>query len=175
MKKYKNVIITIILGALGSALWELCIKQILFLLYSRLLPYILVLLNDAFYAGVARSIGSPAYRTFFYFLLLLALFLIFPSRSLHRLLFEKGQNKISVSICKFFLFILIFYEALIVSLSNSIARRTLNNIEIVSPYISELEYKSLKSSFYQMDTKSDYMKISSIIESVAAAEDLNIQ
>jgi len=33
---------------------------------------------------------------------------------------------------------------------------TLNNIEIVSPYIEDIEYKQLKSDFHSMESKQDY-------------------
>lgn len=43
----------------------------------------------------------------------------------------------------------------------------LTNIEIVAPYISDHDYKQLKSDFYLIETREDYIALQSRIESIA--------
>lgn len=174
MKIIKNVIITIVLGALGSALWEIFLKKLFSLIYDRIVLYAFQFFNDSFYAKVAYSIDSPAFYTYYYFMLLTALFFLLLPDGIHAILKSKLDSP-HISIFKCIIVILFIYEAFIVSFSNSTARRTLNNIEIIAPYISDMDYKTLKSNFYQMDSKSDYIQIISMIESVASENDLKIQ
>ncbi len=48
------------------------------------------------------------------------------------------------------------------------------NIEIVSPYISDIEYKQLKSSFHLIKTQDDYEKLLDKIEDIADANEINL-
>ena len=50
-----------------------------------------------------------------------------------------------------------------------------NNIEIVSPYISDLEYKELKSAFYSMENSDDYNAIISSLTSIAEDNGINLK
>ena len=53
--------------------------------------------------------------------------------------------------------------------------RLTNNIEIVSPYVSDIEYKQLKSSFHSMDSRSDYDELNSQLEKIASMNDLELK
>ena len=48
------------------------------------------------------------------------------------------------------------------------------NIEIVSPYISDIEYKQLKSSFHLIKTQDDYEKLLDKIQDIADANEINL-
>lgn len=54
--------------------------------------------------------------------------------------------------------------------SNFIRNKTItmtNNMEIVSPYITDLEYKQLKSHFHSIETQSDYETLMEELETIA--------
>lgn len=50
-----------------------------------------------------------------------------------------------------------------------------NNIEIVSPYISDLEYKQLKSDFYSMENSDDYNSIMSTLTDIAENNSIKLK
>lgn len=49
------------------------------------------------------------------------------------------------------------------------------NLEIICPYISDLEYKELKSSFYSIKTKEDYEKFTITITEIGEKYHLNLK
>lgn len=55
------------------------------------------------------------------------------------------------------------------------AQKLTNNIEIVSPYISDLEYKRLKSEFYSMHSRSDYDDLITKLETIGSENHLNLK
>lgn len=58
---------------------------------------------------------------------------------------------------------------------NSSITKTLSNIEIVSPYISETEYKSLKSDFYSIEDKKDYDLLNKNIAKIASDNSITLK
>ncbi len=72
--------------------------------------------------------------------------------------------------CMFLLFIYAqnsFVQNRAVSLSN--------NIEIVAPYISDFDYKKLKSDFHLIHSKSDYDRIEASLEEIAIEHSLTLK
>lgn len=70
------------------------------------------------------------------------------------------------------LFFIILYILLIFTYSRSLYINTkitsiTNNIEIVSPYISDIEYKQLKSNFHTMENSEDYYNLMSTLSDIA--------
>lgn len=62
--------------------------------------------------------------------------------------------------------------------SSFIRNRTIaltNNIEIVSPYITDEEYKQLKSKFHSMETQSDYKALMKELEIIADEYSLKLK
>lgn len=59
--------------------------------------------------------------------------------------------------------------------SNSIITKTTNNIEIVSPYISDLEYKQLKSDFHTLESADDYKKLQEKLQTIAESNDIKLK
>lgn len=77
-------------------------------------------------------------------------------------------------LCLFLLFILTYFYGQ----SNFIRNKTIaltNNIEIVSPYISDIEYKQLKSKFHSMETQSDYNELMEKLEDIATEYSLKLK
>lgn len=70
---------------------------------------------------------------------------------------------VSVVLYIFFMFFILSTNFI----NNTITRIT-NNIEIVSPYITDYEYKMLKSKFYSMESRDDYDEICGLMEQYAS-------
>lgn len=51
----------------------------------------------------------------------------------------------------------------------------LNNIEIVSPYISDMEYKMLKSKFYSIETKEQYDMLLKDLVSISSSNSIKLK
>lgn len=49
------------------------------------------------------------------------------------------------------------------------------NIEIVSPYVSDFEYKKLKSDFYSMNTYDEYAAIKLTLNKIAEDNNLTLK
>lgn len=61
------------------------------------------------------------------------------------------------------------------SYSNAIITKTTNNIEIVSPCISDLEYKQLKSDFHTLESADDYNKLQEKLQTIAENNDIKLK
>lgn len=82
---------------------------------------------------------------------------------------------LSTKICIFcFLTVILFAYSKEVYINSYIVSIT-NNIEIVSPYISDLEYKQLKSSFHAMQNRSDYDKINEMLLEISKKNCLTLK
>ena len=62
------------------------------------------------------------------------------------------------------LYIIFILFILSTNFINNTITRTTNNIEIVSPYISDYDYKMLKSKFYSMNSRTDFDYLYSLLE-----------
>lgn len=62
-----------------------------------------------------------------------------------------------------------------VSYIKTTATSLTNNIEIVSPYISDLDYKHLKSDFYSMSSRNDYNTLTETLNEIAIAHGLSLK
>lgn len=58
---------------------------------------------------------------------------------------------------------------------NECKTTSLCNIEIVSPYISDVEYKQLKSTFYSIQTKDDYINFTEAINKIGEQYSLDLK
>lgn len=70
------------------------------------------------------------------------------------------------------LLISMFYFNGRIQFINKSITKCLNNLEIISPYINDLEYKQFKSRFYQINSKDDYDSLISDIEEKANSHDI---
>lgn len=166
-KKIKIVVSTIALGILGSALWEFIIRPLFLFLSGKVIPYILQFYGDHFYQKVPLSIESPSFRTYCFAMFAMALLVLIPPKFFDGMFHQPPENEKSFVFhfaYKALVCFIILYNAFIVASANGIARRTLRDIEIVSPYITDLEYKQLKSDFYIIDSKADYIALSEKLE-----------
>lgn len=178
MKKAKYIIITILLGAFGSAFWEICLKKIFLLIHDLTIPFLLLYFNDSFYARVARSLNDTSYETFIIIMLSIMSLIFVPPSFLAKLLYSyptEKRNRILQNVTRLTCFFILTYNYFIVAFASTTARDTLNNIEIVAPYITDTEYKQLRSDFFQMDSKSDYESIVKELTSIAEKHNLQLK
>lgn len=99
----------------------------------------------------------------------------FPYRTINQ--FYKSsliRTIISVFVCLLFGVILGYITGRTVFIAN-LHQNTLANIEIVSPYVEDREYKQLKSDFYSISCEDDYEKLSNKLNSIAVENDLSLR
>lgn len=175
MKKVKYIVMTIFLGALGNAFWELFLRKLL-LNWTR--PHFLKLFGDAIYSRVHNILNDLSYFSFTHLIVLfLILILAFPD-NFEELIHsdrEKKGIRIFQRIIRVFLFFFLVYQFVVVSFATTIAEETIYDIEIVSPYITDMEYKQLRSEFYQIDSEPDYDNLMSKISIIAKSNSLELR
>lgn len=76
----------------------------------------------------------------------------------------------SIGLYTFFMFFILSTNFI-----NNTITRTINNIEIVSPYITDYEYKMLKSKYYSMDSREDYDEICDLLVQYANNADITLK
>ena len=87
---------------------------------------------------------------------------------------HKKRSFILKLVTAILLFIMIFLYAQ-QSFINTAITKALSNIEIVSPYISESEYRHLKSDFYSINNHEDYDLLFHTLEEIADANSINLK
>lgn len=166
MSKYKNIIATLLIGLLGTALWEWIVSPFFVFLSEKAVPSLITLFNDSFYRKVA--FGTPDSATYSMVMMIIILFILLPPNALNRMLHVDAPIWFTV------VYTLVAFG---IFMSNSFAhqtsKRTLRDIEIVAPYISDIEYKTLKSDFYRIDSKDDYISLTNQIEKLMDEYDLS--
>lgn len=82
---------------------------------------------------------------------------------------------------KYFSIVFLWFVFCILNLSfirsavvTDIATETIRKIEIVSPYVSDLEYKQMKSDFYLIENWDDYDQLDKRIDSIMEAEGISL-
>lgn len=87
-------------------------------------------------------------------------------------------NKASFILSLVYIFIFLAFFILTVGRTTFIINRITsmtNNIEIVSPYISDQKYKELKSSFHSIENKEDYIQLMDTLNSIASKNSLKLK
>jgi hypothetical protein len=178
-KKIKYVIITIILGAMGSGLWEGFISKILNYIFISISRFIID--KSIYYSNMLfKNISNGYDDQFTYYLATtIVLFTIMSSmfavimidsnftkeniKERSKIINNFFENKLIGKITKILLYIFILYSTFfhIFGFSmgiyiNTLSTKLLNNIEIISPYIKDKDYKILKSEFYNINNQNDY-------------------
>lgn len=77
--------------------------------------------------------------------------------------------------CFIFLYLFFFLFILMTNYINHTITRTMNNIEIVSPYISDQEYKLLNSKFHSMESSNDFKELYSQLEKYAVSANVKLK
>ena len=166
MSKFKQIASTILVGLLGSALWEWGINPFSMFLSDKVIPDIIRFFNDSFYQKITSS--TPESATYSIVIMLFFLVIFLPPNTISRMFHVDKTSWIT------FIYILVFFYIFMSnSLAHQINKRTLHDIEIIAPYISDLEYKTLKSDFYRIDSKDDYTALINQIQKYMDEYDLS--
>ena len=169
--KFSTVISTLIIGFIGSAIWELILSPLAHFGLNKVfegLTGISTIIGN-WYAKKLATYGATS------------LLLSIETLVLCCLLF--GLYVYGLNIKIFFKnYILVFFFAIIFMIDfafdaqfASASKAMTYNIEIVSPYISDFEYKKLKSNFYSMSTYDEYAAIKSTLNEIAENNNLTLK
>lgn len=192
---------TVITGIFVSALWENILSPLSvkwFALIQKFLNQINENFTDNFYlqvsyglheraSGLAFTFSMILFLTFCHIMTIMVLLLKKArekSKQNDNLDEKQTQKKLKRNI--FYSTKILIALALIATLSNfymvgenlaitSTATITLNNIEIVAPYISDMEYKTIKSQFYSMQSENDYITITTRLEEIAEENNIRLK
>ena len=77
---------------------------------------------------------------------------------------------LAISLASVLIFNMLTFDA-----ATKLTNSTMQNIEIVAPYIDDIEYKKLKSSLLQMETYSDFCVIGDRLTDIATTNDLTLK
>ena len=195
LKKTKTLFGVIIIGAIGSGLWDLFLKSLIFDI-SNLFVKTATLIYSGYVDYLYDSVGTngegilliPA-LVLILMIINLPLFLYFRMESFFRRREFNNKNEIkesyfSVFINKlilnkrrtyFFVFIItipisIMYTNLLIKhISTLNARKSIErNIEIIRPNISEIEYLLIRSKYRQIDNKEKLINTIERINKIAS-------
>lgn len=82
---------------------------------------------------------------------------------------------ISIQVWIIIIIILLYFNyARSVFINNKIIIMT-NNIEIISPYVSDIEYKKFKSDFHMIQCRRDYEDLEQTLQSIADAHSITLK
>ena len=183
---YKKISLGILgslaVGILGSALWEW--------MFSPLFSSIFMAINN-FLISVSERYSNNLYRLISSgveymhvqqnniliinctLLLLSVVFLLIDPVS--SILKKKPHYAICLMLISPILAISNYSSVSRYSLASDLSISCYSNIEIVAPYISELEYKTLHSRYYQIESKEDYDSLMAYIEEIASSKDIALK
>lgn len=175
---FKALFVSII----GAACWEY-IRPHIGNLFEKLLTILGIdSFSFALIDKIYKDMASNPYSDSSFMLLMLALwcmawFFFFNMRLYSP---KKGASSNAWSDYSHYIINLCFFVAMIISIARAsfifaTQTHTLNNIEIVAPYITSQEYKKLKSNYYSIQTKDDYDELSQTIKSIAQDNKLTLQ
>lgn len=213
--KSSAIISALIIGIIGSALWEKVISPLssfIFLQVLNLSSSISETFSDDIYKSVASgfheepSIMLLSLITGVFIALSVTILLhIFANKNEAQYLYEdideptfdsdknetyiiqklKAKTKklnhkskilsIIISISTIFYIIFFFYVLGRITYINLTITKTLNNIEILSPYISDHDYKMMKSKFHRIQNKVDYDSLNSEIENLSTIYSISLE
>lgn len=201
MKKlFKNSFISaLLIGILATALWENFISPFCTYIYihtSSLLETFITTFSNDTYKEISNGFND-SYSLYIIMIIILTFLCIAiiinllpsvqkysdkittkirtsndPFKTLHNhlLLLRAGR------ILSFFFFIIssIYLIGNLIFITDC-KTKSLCNLEIISPYVSDNEYKQLKSTFYSIQTKDDYINFTEIINEIGEKYSLNLK
>ena len=173
---------TVILGAIGSGVWEVFLSPILKLTstyITKTLSSISIKYSDAFYLSAASTFNNSHYDD----LLKFTLFLL-ATYTLAIFLIKKLNPNIDVkrffiswrgiiSFCGFLMFVVILLSR--TSSVNQLNRYTNRNLEILRPYIGEQKYLELRSDYFSMENTKDYENFQTKMKKFAAENEFRLK
>lgn len=212
--KIQNTLIgALIIGILGSAIWEKIISPLssyIFFKISNIFSNMEQNFSDSLYRQISSSTSLNGFESvlslIFFMLLLTCLILCKVNKRLKNLImitkygesyityleetdddfsdyddgkFALFKNSIAFLICMiiltFTLMISTLYMTGKITFIQKAKTNTLANIEIVSPYIEDIEYKTLKSNFYSISSEDDFNNLTNELQSIAEENNIKLK
>ena len=89
---------------------------------------------------------------------------------------DKARHScVFISLTVYVLIAFLYFSLGLSSYVNAEITRLTNNIEIVSPYITDLEYKQLKSSYHSMNSRTDYDSLNASLQEISVQYELQLK
>lgn len=187
MKKssIKAGIYTLLIGILATAIWEKLLSPLCTYIYinlSSLFEKFITTFSNNTYIEISK--GYNDYAIIDSILAMLAmlgislLVLIFFFRMTKDDIILKHLSKRTIKIIPLITILLtlfFLYRAGNIIFINKCKTTSLCNLEIVCPYVSDLEYKKLRSSFYSIQNKEDYEAFTNTIKKIGEMYSLNLK
>lgn len=173
--KFFQWLSAIAIGLVGSALWEIIFSP----LTQKIINLIVMVpakISSSFSSYYVESITSAdsqylsiGIRKFIWVVLIFLTIFDF------NILQIKKKSTWLWNYMRILIFIFFTLDTMYDSQVYSEAHSFLRNIEIVAPYISDEEYKAIKSNFYQMENIDDYNSLQNELDSIARKNNLKLK
>lgn len=194
-KAVLSALSALFIGVIGCAIWEYIVSPLCIFVYvkiSSLIDKFSITFSNSTYNEISKGyydsyvidITSSIIIIFFIFLSLI-LYLYLTKKTRDKLISEKDfpydfikrnfKIKIIILISVQLLFIFWMYWIGNLTFINQCRTSSLCNLEIICPYISDNEYKKLKSSFYSIQTKEDYESFTNKINQIGEQYSINLK
>lgn len=194
-KTILSALSALFIGILGCALWEYIFSPLCKFVYikiSSLIDKFSATFSNSTYIEISKGyydspvIDIVCFIIIIFFIYISSIFYLYLTRkSQHKL---TSEEKFPYEYLKrnFFIRIIILISTQLVMIIwmywignlmfiNQCKSTSLCNLEIISPYISDLEYKELKSDFYSIQTKADYESFVNTINELGEKYSLNLK
>lgn len=203
MKKSSKVpfLSALMIGILGTAIWEKILSPLCTLIFvkiSSLIGNFVVFFSNITYKEISKGYHDTLVINIIYYMamilsIILAIFYITYVTNRRKSYFTKYFLNDNVEddpvkefkrIKKTDLIIVFSVSILLIIFMYYIGNLgfitkckvfSLCNLEIISPYVSDLEYKELKSSFYSIETKEDYESFINTIKEIGEQHSLSLK
>lgn len=166
-----QVIGAIFISILSSALWEKLVSPLLTYLYEMFINLsnsISMNYSNQIYYQVSRGYQDHYSQLIFKIIILVTGFILFY----YTLPYKKIILKLRSPLLYLFLTFILFQYVETIFINNRISY-ALRNIEIISPYVSDNDYKILKSKFYSVIDSEDYNSLIIMINDIRIKNDLS--
>lgn len=195
--KITKIVSGIFVGIIATAIWEKLLSPYFDIWINYILSFgnrFIILISNVIYCRIAK--GTYINIPYYIFMIIMCSFIgagisqTYIAHISHRNsngknidknnIFKKIINNskfdfyfniLLVSFCTIFYLVFLLMTNFI---NNSITKVT-NNIEIVSPYIEDNEYKMLKSKFYSMTSREDYEELIFILDEYENEFDITLK
>lgn len=182
-----GVATAIILGAIGSGIWECLLSPGLdWIFRSSVDLFSAYSLNykDSIYESAAKGFHENySFRTFAIASLLLALYLMVSSMLMHdrighrfkqHYLAHKSKLQWFAMVASFSFSLFIMYTIGRHETVNNITTYSTQSLEIIRPYVDEKKYHLLKSTYFQIKSAAQFEKFNSSLQKEAKASNVTL-
>jgi hypothetical protein len=197
-KKLKNLFSVILIGAIGSGLWDIFLKKIFFKI-GDIFVSIATYFNKSYVDHIYRNVGKGSTLQYMPSVLIIFFYMLFPfltiitlgrffkkpsaENSDKTIIKSKGITHFFRTKRRIYVFALLITIPITISytdmlLSETSTIRTFNyidrNLEIVRPYITDLEYYSLRSKFRLIDNHNKLEDFLNSLKKIATINNITL-